>query len=682
MDKINLRPNHLFACSLLLAGCDSTLDDSGDDVDETVEPAPQAEIAGPDQPQVPVTAPIVDCPSARVIGILDGNPHGSCSLRNGLPPGWIWTAMFLDGSPGVDALTMPVPADLQRFCMFEYSSGKPGLEDYTQLFTAIDNYPYMELDSVATDCRGEFAQADLNDPSLGFELHDAFRTGIDWIDAAELGPSQAMRTRVDMTVVDTISQTAAAQNIQPENQHGLFMAKLIGDIACPDADPNCLENLRYTLAMPRHDWASGPDWIRGGAHGTQGDLALAVYEAVAGWHERRVNNPSKAAPRLVLNLSLGWQRLTQDANDPDRGPTKSLLSALQFASCQGALVFVAAGNNPDEGCPDDHVGPLAPAMFEAIPAPTEHECDELGFSSPWAAQFPVFAQNGGYAPLVHAVGGVDERDLPLINARAGGRPRLAALGSNGVFADAGGSTEPLTGSSVSAAVASGAAALLWSYQPELRPDEIVDILYQAGWDLGDPSDFGIGGGGDRIHRISVCGALAKACVGMDPAECPELKCEAHQPDTFVMDGFFAQVESLIEDPSTELDKIDTNQSPAAPVCEQFDWTELADPQPEKPICARCNMVVASGSTFGDDSVKMTTDAVYDGQVTAAWITVVDGAGMPAVINFDATVITSINSPTTDVTVAYVDAPATVSATLNFSLADGTTQANSISVKQL
>jgi hypothetical protein len=44
-------------------------------------------------------------------------------------------------------------------------------------------------------------------------------------------------------------------------------------------------------------------------------------------------------------------------------------------------------------------------------------------------------------------------------------------------------TRALTGSSIAAAVASGTAGLIWSYRPELRPDQIVDIIcpYAPRW---------------------------------------------------------------------------------------------------------------------------------------------------------------------------------------------------------
>jgi hypothetical protein len=286
-------------------------------------------------------------------------------------------------------------------------------------------------------------------------------------------------------------------------------------------------------------------------------------------------------------------------------------------------------------------------------------------------------------PLVYAVGGVDEHDRPLINARAKGSPRLVALGSNGLVAGAGGSTEPLTGSSVSAAVVSATAALVWSYVPKLRPHEVVDIIYNAGLPLGSHADFELTGSGDwEISRASVCSALERACNGQDPDECPtDLDCKlVPAPDN--MDHFFGQVETLVNDPSTKVDEIDTGLSGDVPVCESFNWTELADPQPETPICSRCNMIVPAGNITGDDILKMTTNPEYDGLVVTASLTTVDGAGMPTIYPLDGSVILSLNSPITNVTTVYLDAPTAVAATLNVELVDGTKQANSIPVKVL
>src|SRR5690606_30927345 len=149
----------------------------------------------------------------------------------------------------------------------------------------------------------------------------------------------------------------------------------------------------------------------------------------------------------------------------------------------GALMVAAAGNTKNELCPEQYVGALAPARFEALAAPTGFECWLLGHNPQWTQSYPIFAGGGGnYVPLVHAVGGLDESDEMLINSRLEAMPRLAALGASGIV-DPG--AEALSGTSVSAAVTSATAALLWSYRPELRPDEVMQLIYDSGWATGE-----------------------------------------------------------------------------------------------------------------------------------------------------------------------------------------------------
>ncbi len=674
--------DYLLACSLLLGGC-ALEDDLYIDDAEPAEPsdpiAGSADRVAAHSDAEPYAGPIIDCPAARVIGVLN-DPNESCGLREAVPPGWVWSTMFEDGSPGVDALTQAVPSELRRYCMYEYAGGLPEeLGFYDPLLEAIDASPYMDLSSVAADCRGEFPQGDLNDLSVGVELHEAFRDNIDWVSGPELGSTQDFRIPVDIAVIDTVSQRAAEDPfVDPVNQHGEYMAALIADIACPEGDATCLETIHHVLAMPRDNWATPPNWIEGGEHGTQGDLALAIYEAVGDWRERTLADPQGTPRRLVINLSLGWERLADHTTDPDRGPQRSLRTALEYASCQGALVFAAAGNNPDEGCAQDHTGPLDPAGFEQIPAPTESECAAMGFQP--LIDHPVFGGPGSYRPLVHAVGGVDQFDQPLINARVGGRPRLASYAANATIVDDGLATETLTGSSVASAVASGAAALLWSYRHDLTPDEVVERLYSAGWDTGDQADFELAGGSSSINRISVCGALTAACIGMPGAECPELQCEVEPP---AQDGnlgdFFSAVHQVISDPSTSVTTYASGLPGDVPSCDPFQWTELADPQPELPVCSRCSAEIAAGNYLDDDVVNISIEPSYKGSVTSATLVVYDVTRAPKAYPFDGSVVALINNPAVDVTVVTVDAPQTSSALLKFALADGQSQSNPIPV---
>jgi hypothetical protein len=118
-----------------------------------------------------------------------------------------------------------------------------------------------------------------------------------------------------------------------------------------------------------------------------------------------------------------------------------------------------------------------------------------------------------------SVGGVDGIDRPASSVRPSGRPRLAAPSEHLVEEEsysAGGYFRGiLSGSSVATAVASAAAAVGWSYRPELTAKELVDLLYQGGEPLtGQYADYclDLAGGCDLIHRISICGVVEAACA--------------------------------------------------------------------------------------------------------------------------------------------------------------------------
>jgi hypothetical protein len=456
------------------------------------------------------------CPAAPVIGIVDG--AGSCDLGGHLPPNWRARVMFEDGSPEVAALASPPPPGLARFCSYEWQRSDHFEADVSALRAAMSAYPHMQIETASPDCHAPLSQSSELERAVEFARRDAFRLDIDWVDAMRLGASDA-RVPVEVAVADTISAEVAATGRAPVHIHGQVVGAIISDIACPGHAATCVEHVRHTLAMPRRDGHSPPDWLEGGDRGTRGDVALAVYAAVQSWRERRIDDPA-APPRLVLNLSLGWEP------DPrELAPSQALLAALRFASCNGVLVFASSGN--DSGGRRNQTGPLEPARFELRSAPDSAECEELGFSPLAERDYPVFGSNE--KPLVWAVGGVDANDRSLAGARPNSMPRLVAPALDGLAITGSGElTRALSGSSIAAAVASGTAALIWSHRPELRPDQIVDIIYRSGWDTHEMADFGHAGPATR-RRISVCAALASACEGTSEDACPKLDCVARAP---------------------------------------------------------------------------------------------------------------------------------------------------------
>lgn len=456
------------------------------------------------------------CPAAPVIGVLDG--AGTCDLGGHLPRGWRARVMFLEGSPEVAALEHAPPAELARFCSYEWQGAGSFRDDLAALRTAIHAYPHMQIETTSPDCHTPLSRGRELKHAVDLARRDAFRLDIHWVDEASLEASAA-RAPVEIAVADTVSANVGATGRTPAHIHGHVVAAIITDIACPERRPDCIANVRHVLAMPRRDGHSTPDWVEGGDRGTRGDVALAIYAAVEGWRERRLDNPAAPA-RLVLNLSLGWEPAA-----PELAPSQALQAALRFASCNGALVFASSGNDPRRRTATN--GPLEPARFETVPAPDAAECLALGFAPLAEHEVPVFGASE--RPLVWAVGGVDANDRPLPDARAESMPRLVSPALDGLAMGSDGElTRALSGSSIAAAVASGTAALIWSYRPELRPDEIVDILYHSGWDTNEIGDFGLDGPA-AIHRVSVCAALARACDGPSRHACPKLDCTARAP---------------------------------------------------------------------------------------------------------------------------------------------------------
>ena len=193
---------------------------------------------------------------------------------------------------------------------------------------------------------------------------------------------------------------------------------------------------------------------------------------------------------------------------------------IQRASCQGAILIAPAGNLTGG------VGPLFPARFEAEAAPGAEECASLG--SPRRAD----------RPAAHSarLRGRSARSIRPTNGdrSARGNPRMAAYGQSVPSIQPGGLPYLLSGGSMSGAIATGVAAAVWTAQPDLTADRVMNIVYEGGVSV-DPAhrddlysrqfpgyyfsthtqtDFCLGhlSGpcADDVHRVFLCGALAKS----------------------------------------------------------------------------------------------------------------------------------------------------------------------------
>ncbi len=414
---------------------------------------------------------------------------------------------------------------LARHCRYKWTSSNGALPDMAALPAMGASPPADWLDP---DCRvvAPLATiADVRDQTrLAMAEHARNQNA-----AITLPTGKLPRAAVRVLVVDTSPTSPAASPLPVlgRNEHGYAMARLAQDVACTSG-ASCPVSVLTQLGLPRVK-EDEVDLLNGGHFGTMEDVASAIAAGVRSWR----SVPPNARPRLVINLSIGWSgEFDGPATNPKqilgmRGSVRAVFDAMVYASCSGAVMIAAAGN--DGGGLLRPTGAMFPAGWEALPSPTVAQClQALG---------PGFAgwDGTGYAPLVYATGAVDAQDERVVNARAGGMPRLAAAGQavvarvpagvpeglpGGVVATTGSArgTAPRTGSSVAAAAVSGAAAAVWSYAPALAREDMMALVYGAGPVIDGAADFCHGDPCAPVRRLDVCQSVAAACA-LAPGRC-------------------------------------------------------------------------------------------------------------------------------------------------------------------
>lgn len=505
-------------------------------------------------------------------------------------PGWLVTTPWSDAAH----------PDLQRVC--RYTVG-PDVD--TPALATLPDVRHLRLER---DCRVTAPQS--LPPEIWQPLEDAFLTQVD---RPAFGPDDQVAP-VRVALLDSSPDTGLDGGVAPggESLHGLAMGNIIRAIACParrgEIGP-CAARLDHHLALPR---AYGDHYPRrGGAYGSQAELTDALVAALAAWHQ----DPTD--PRLIINLSIGWTAMHGgDPQDPRRFVPLTALWALDLASCQGALTFAAAGNRTAV----DAEGATYPAAWTTTPS----ICDPT-------------------RPPIHAVGAVDGRDAPIALGRPGSQPRLVAPGAHVIVAD-----ERLdfplhtamTGTSISTAAATAAAALVWAWRPDLDAADVADTLYLAGAPLDRDADIDLDGAPPQ-RRLDTCAALTRACSdGFCPAPAPA--CTGRpadaRPDTVAL------LAHLHGDP----DLVDGDPAPLAPAPDIYD-APYALPQPGMTQCPYCGLQsgllygtleAPNGATFAgaqlhiDDGLDGVTvdlpplaqgvpfkiDTGHDGEVKGAWLT--------------------------------------------------------------
>lgn len=413
----------------------------------------------------------------------------------------------VDGSPD------PVrPIEMCTFIYVPGTSATPTQQSLLQLSALVTGWN-SPLTRIEQSCVKTAGMTEIIADEMAPRAREAFLEQADRVSPIPVGPLPA--DMVAIALVDSVPDSdELMETPYVAHAHGLAVGMLIRDLACPDGLP-CPIRITTHLAFQRRDECTDCEASDLGGHaGRPAELAVAIHRAVDNWQRQFPEM------RLVMNLSLGWF----DRLDPNAPATQmpldmlAVYNALNEASCYGALIFAAAGNTIDGPSPD--AGPLYPAAWEMRPTLTDADCwSELGIVTPGSRRLD-------YGPLLYSVGGVDGVDQPSLNVRPFGRPLLAApaenLAQKTVFSWGDEFRSVLSGSSVSTAVASAAAAVAWSYQEQEPSLEIAELLYESGEPLyGQTADYCYGRTScDEIHRISMCGVLQQTCSTWR-ATCPD-----------------------------------------------------------------------------------------------------------------------------------------------------------------
>jgi len=457
------------------------------------------------------------CASASLsmvtLAMAKDDPPSSSYFNDGLR--WIGTAQTCTAPAGWTAerafRSSNLPGDIGGLCVYTWNLAErgnpPTANDISSLFS-VSRAQEMTQDVAVLYPSADFSPQEV---AMAANLRTALRAQVGDV---TLLPSFPARPGVRVVVIDS-APDATHGHIQPgASRHGDTLAHLIEDIVCRPIDLRggraCAAEVTTELALP---WlAKGVPGPKGGYLGTLSDVARAIDRAVSTWQNDKLTAPGSTPPRLLLNLSLGWEHTASVADcsaDPPSTmglPARAVRGILQYAASQGALIVAAAGN--DSGGPAPRKSLVCPGRYQAVKqdaAPSQ--------------------------ALLVAVSGVDYQDHPLETARPLGITGIAGLGLGGV---AWAPTDPvppqLTGSSVSTAVVSAVSALVWVYQPSWTPGQVTRAVYDGGTDVGSGliAECPLLLTQCRSHRASVCGALhaAGASVSCAPAppqpwSCPE-----------------------------------------------------------------------------------------------------------------------------------------------------------------
>jgi hypothetical protein len=471
-----------------------------------------------------------------------------------------------------------------KYCNYRWTGqGSPNT-------AALTSHPDLVGERLGSDCGVLTDQgSDLMDPTLGPVLHDLFRAQIDALDADQLATISGITPQpVTVVIVDT-SPTSVLSSTGTNSVHGEAMVDIVNDVACIGA---CSVNVTRELALPLVGQGQR-NYNKGGYLGSFGDLARAIRNAA-----------SQPGARTIINLAVGWEG-ELFGHRTETPAVDAVYESLEFASCRGALIIAAAGNEAGYG----EYCPLLPGGWETKPAPDANRCAELGVNGG--------GRKAGYHPLVYSVAGIDRKDDALDNARPDSIPRMVAAGSH---VNVGTDSPTLTGSSTSTAALSGAAALLWSHFPALEVPQVMAILYDSGRATSGDSYYQLGAP-LPVKQLDVCLAMQAAC-NTHPSCTEQLDCDGPDALLDLVAELSLANDDILGTPRTQASHPATcagglqnlySWSASALSCPQpSDPDSLyTSPQPTQWPCPNCTIKKSTGV------VTATLDPAYAGQTATA-----------------------------------------------------------------
>ncbi|MEO0425311.1 MAG: S8/S53 family peptidase [Pseudomonadota bacterium] len=566
--------------------------------------------------------PPINTGEARILWRWVGtstNPGQPC------PPATGWEVERLFEDP---ELPVPPPG-LARYCVYELPDDVPftaELRGNLQARVGDGSLSAIEPDQMvlSAEAEGQLPQRLFRQLSEHF-LREAGQT-VDPVDYPD-GPNTVRLTLLDTqpTGVDP------EQFTQYTSAHGYTLATLIERMICNGTADDCAADVRTRLTLgnvcfdQRTKDSACRNGLNGGWFGAQTDLARAIRNEVREWTAQTNPGVGDEQQHLILNLSLGWNRRFGGNQGFPAMPlaVASVYSALQDASCRGALVFAAAGNQ--HGGPDEPGGPMYPAAWEQQRAPSFIQCrvqlvESTAYVPRWA--FPTQAFMANNRPLVVATGGVRVDNSIIFNGRPnGGEPTLVAFADHAAtesLAIPNTPTVTLTGTSVASAVVSAAAAVGWRFENALRTRTLLDNIAASGTDLGREADFcldGRGGGANAcpspvptVQRVSLCATIE--CVRDGNCTGPYLTCPTSVRlaltgvEDIAPDTDFTTITDTLTDP--DCDGIVTHYDPlegipANPcISKQYHGINAVpwvDPQPGDLPCPNCFVQFMSPGIF-------------------------------------------------------------------------------------